>query len=107
MRPPALWRSRLVAVGHSYPIVQRPPAVLKRVADTGRTPPRAHDRGSPGAEIAVSLVEIPPDGLRRRGLVAGHMQLTIGRRLEKRSIRDGDAHPGLCLIASTDEVIVG
>jgi hypothetical protein len=84
------------------------------VADTGRTPPRAHDRGSPGAEIAVSLVEIPPDGLRRRGLVAGPHAIDDREKIvvdfsgvEKRSIRDGDAHPGLCLIASTDEVIVG
>jgi hypothetical protein len=68
---------------------------------------------NPEAEIAVSLVEISPEGL-RRGLVAGPHAIDDREEIvvdfsgvEKRSIFDRDADPGLCLIASTDEIIVG
>src|ERR1700674_5194287 len=67
------------------------------------------ERQDPGAEIAVSLVEIPREGLRHRGAIAGphahhdreeHAVDISG--VQKGSIRDRDARPGLRLIASAD-----
>jgi hypothetical protein len=65
------------------------------------------------AEFAVSLIEIPRERLRRRGLVAAaHAhddREEIGvdfTGVEKRSLRDRDARPGLRLIASADEIVV-
>src|ERR1700674_4897448 len=74
---------------------------------------REAERQDPGAEIAVSLIEIPRECLRRRGLIAGpHAHHDREENavdisgVQKGSIRDRDAHPGLRLIASADEIIV-
>jgi hypothetical protein len=74
---------------------------------------REAKRQDPGAEIAVSLIEIPREGLRRRGVIAGphahhdrEENAVDYRGVQKRSLRDRDAHPGLRLIASADEIVL-
>jgi len=71
------------------------------------------ERQNPLAEFAVSLIEIPRECLRRRSLVAAaHAhddREEIGvdfSGVEKRSLCDRDARPGLRLIASADEIVV-